>query len=136
MQPGDRTRVGVGQVLLFLESLGLTAGGTPLRDTDHSLKAGRRGPVLLADQHLREKINHFDHERIPERVVHAATREQEGEHYEDGGRYMTLATFYDEYARAPSRAASVRTLSTVSWRFLGWASTPSSGMPPTVCHTA
>ncbi len=48
-----------------------TAGGTLLRDTDHSLKAGRRGPVLLADQHLREKINHFDHERIPERVVHA-----------------------------------------------------------------
>ncbi len=48
-----------------------SAGGTPLRDTDHSLKAGRRGPVLLADQHLREKINHFDHERIPERVVHA-----------------------------------------------------------------
>lgn len=46
-------------------------GGVPLRDTDHSLKAGRRGPVLLADQHLREKINHFDHERIPERVVHA-----------------------------------------------------------------
>jgi guanine deaminase len=37
----------------------------------------------------------------PERVVYAATREQEGEHYEDGGRYMTLATFYDEYAAAP-----------------------------------
>ena len=48
-----------------------TAGGTPLRDTDHSLKAGRRGPVLLADHHVREKITHFDHERIPERVVHA-----------------------------------------------------------------
>ena len=41
----------------------------------------------------------------PERVVHAATREQEGEHYEDGGRYMTLATFYDEYARPPSARA-------------------------------
>jgi tRNA(Arg) A34 adenosine deaminase TadA len=35
----------------------------------------------------------------PERVVFAATREQEGEHYEDGGRYFSLATFYDEYAR-------------------------------------
>jgi hypothetical protein len=36
--------------------------------TDHSLKAGQRGPTLLADFHLREKINHFDHfdhERIP-----------------------------------------------------------------------
>jgi catalase len=48
-----------------------TAQGLPLRDTDHSLKAGRRGPVLLQDHHLREKITHFDHERIPERVVHA-----------------------------------------------------------------
>src|SRR5699024_11420244 len=34
-------------------------------------KAGSRGPVLLQDHHLREKITHFDHERIPERVVHA-----------------------------------------------------------------
>ena len=48
-----------------------TAHGTQLRDTDHSLKAGRRGPTLLQDHHLREKISHFDHERIPERVVHA-----------------------------------------------------------------
>ena len=48
-----------------------TAGGTRLPDTDHSLKAGPRGPVLLQDHHLREKITHFDHERIPERVVHA-----------------------------------------------------------------
>jgi catalase len=45
--------------------------GTPLRETDTSLKAGPRGPVLLQDHHLREKITHFDHERIPERVVHA-----------------------------------------------------------------
>ncbi|MGW7440297.1 catalase [Streptomyces sp. NPDC054849] len=48
-----------------------TAQGTRLYDTDHSLKAGARGPVLLQDHHLREKIMHFDHERIPERVVHA-----------------------------------------------------------------
>ena len=48
-----------------------TAGGVPLPDTDHSLKAGDRGPTLLEDFHLREKITHFDHERIPERVVHA-----------------------------------------------------------------
>ncbi len=48
-----------------------TAQGTRLHDTDHSLKAGPRGPVLLQDHHLREKTMHFDHERIPERVVHA-----------------------------------------------------------------
>jgi catalase len=48
-----------------------TAQAVRLRDTDHSLKAGERGPTLLQDHHLREKIMHFDHERIPERVVHA-----------------------------------------------------------------
>ncbi|MDJ1132192.1 catalase [Streptomyces iconiensis] len=48
-----------------------TAQGLRLPDTDHSLKAGERGPVLLQDHHLREKVMHFDHERIPERVVHA-----------------------------------------------------------------
>jgi len=48
-----------------------TAQGTRLYDTDHSLKAGERGPTLLQDHHLREKVMHFDHERIPERVVHA-----------------------------------------------------------------
>ncbi|ROZ64299.1 catalase [Kocuria soli] len=48
-----------------------TAQGGRLPTTDHSLRAGERGPVLLQDHHLREKITHFDHERIPERVVHA-----------------------------------------------------------------
>ncbi len=48
-----------------------TSQGAPVADTDHSLKAGERGPTLLQDHHLREKIMHFDHERIPERVVHA-----------------------------------------------------------------
>jgi catalase len=48
-----------------------TAQGLRLPDTDRSLKAGDRGPTLLEDFHLREKITHFDHERIPERVVHA-----------------------------------------------------------------
>jgi catalase len=48
-----------------------SAQGTPLPDTDHSLKAGTRGPLLMEDFHFREKITHFDHERIPERVVHA-----------------------------------------------------------------
>ena len=48
-----------------------TSVGVRLRETDKSLKAGMRGPTLLQDHHLREKITHFDHERIPERVVHA-----------------------------------------------------------------
>lgn len=48
-----------------------TAHGARLTNSDQSLKAGPRGPVLLQDHHFREKISHFDHERIPERVVHA-----------------------------------------------------------------
>ena len=40
-------------------------------DDQNSLQAGARGPTLLEDFHFREKIFHFDHERIPERVVHA-----------------------------------------------------------------
>ncbi|KIN65860.1 Catalase [Sulfitobacter noctilucae] len=48
-----------------------TAQGGPIADGQNSLTAGPRGPVLLEDHILREKIFHFDHERIPERVVHA-----------------------------------------------------------------
>jgi catalase len=48
-----------------------TQQGTPVADDQNSLKQGARGPVLMEDFHFREKIFHFDHERIPERVVHA-----------------------------------------------------------------
>lgn len=53
-----------------VESL-TTQQGTPVADDQNSLKQGARGPALLEDFHFREKIFHFDHERIPERVVHA-----------------------------------------------------------------
>jgi catalase len=45
--------------------------GVQIIDDENSLKAGVRGPTLLEDHFMREKITHFDHERIPERVVHA-----------------------------------------------------------------
>ena len=48
-----------------------TQQGIPVADDQNSLKVGARGPTLLEDFHFREKIFHFDHERIPERVVHA-----------------------------------------------------------------
>ncbi|MES1176449.1 MAG: catalase [Myxococcales bacterium] len=48
-----------------------TNQGTPISDNQNSLKSAPRGPVLLEDMILREKITHFDHERIPERIVHA-----------------------------------------------------------------
>ncbi len=48
-----------------------TNHGLPLSDNQNSLRVGSRGPTLLEDFALREKIFHFDHERIPERIVHA-----------------------------------------------------------------
>src|SRR5258708_3256650 len=48
-----------------------TNHGVPISDNQNSLKAGVRGPTLIEDFVLREKITHFDHERIPERIVHA-----------------------------------------------------------------
>ncbi len=69
-QPEERP-VEAAEGRLQTSSLLTTAQGVRLPDTDHSLKAGSRGPTLMDDFHLREKITHFDHERIPERVVHA-----------------------------------------------------------------
>ncbi|WP_412059757.1 catalase [Metabacillus idriensis] len=48
-----------------------TNQGLRVSDDEHSLKAGERGPTLMEDFHFREKMTHFDHERIPERIVHA-----------------------------------------------------------------
>ncbi|MDN5386904.1 catalase [Bacillus sp. LB7] len=48
-----------------------TNQGLRVSEDEHSLKAGVRGPTLMEDFHFREKMTHFDHERIPERVVHA-----------------------------------------------------------------
>ena len=48
-----------------------TQQGVPVGDDQNTLRASARGPALLEDFHFREKIFHFDHERIPERVVHA-----------------------------------------------------------------
>jgi catalase len=79
-----------------------TATGVPLRETDHSLKAGARGPVLLQDHHLREKIMHFDHERIPERVVHARGAAAHGVFRSNGtASRLTRAAFLAEGATTP-----------------------------------
>jgi catalase len=48
-----------------------TSQGAPVADDQNTLRVGPRGPALIEDFHFREKIFHFDHERIPERVVHA-----------------------------------------------------------------
>ena len=48
-----------------------TNQGVGVHNTDDSLVAGQRGPTLMEDFIFREKLTHFDHERIPERIVHA-----------------------------------------------------------------
>src|SRR6187402_3153480 len=53
------------------DALMTTDQGLKINDDQNSLKAGERGATLLEDFILREKITHFDHERIPERIVHA-----------------------------------------------------------------
>ena len=67
--------------------------GQPIADDQNSLKAGKRGPVLLEDYQLREKIQHFDHERIPERIVHARGAAAHGHFqvYDDSLSDVTMA---------------------------------------------
>jgi catalase len=72
-----------------------TQQGVRVDHTDDSLTAGERGPTLLEDFHAREKITHFDHERIPERVVHARGAGAYGyfEPYDDSLADYTAAKF-------------------------------------------
>ncbi len=63
---GETHQVAGGEVPVLT-----TQQGVPVADDQNSLRVGPRGPTLLDDFHFREKIFHFDHERIPERVVHA-----------------------------------------------------------------
>ena len=72
-----------------------TNQGVRIADNQNSLKAGVRGPVLLEDFILREKLTHFDHERIPERIVHARGSGAHGyfESYEALGHLTKAAPF-------------------------------------------
>ena len=92
----DRVRVdSTGQVLT-------TNQGVAVGDNQNSLKAGLRGPTLLEDFILREKITHFDHERIPERIVHARGSGAHG--------YFECHTPLTEHTRAaPFQAAGKQT---------------------------
>ncbi|HUR75931.1 MAG TPA: catalase [Sporichthya sp.] len=82
----------------------LTTGqGVRIRETDHSLRAGPRGPTLLNDNHLREKVMHFDHERIPERVVHARGAAAHGTFVANGAAAeLTCAAFLQPGAETPT----------------------------------
>jgi catalase len=81
-----------------------TSQGGPVSDDQNSLKAGPRGPTLLEDFHFREKIFHFDHERIPERVVHARGYGAHGyfETYKPLTKYTRADIFQREGERTPA----------------------------------
>ena len=80
-----------------------TNQGLKINDDQNSLKAGERGPTLLEDFILREKITHFDHERIPERVVHARGSGAHGvfELYENLGKYTKAKFLNDTSIKTP-----------------------------------
>ncbi len=80
-----------------------TDHGVRIAHTDDSLKAGPRGPSLLEDFHLREKITRFDHERIPERVVHARGSAAHGyfQVYESLAEYTSAGFLCDPARRTP-----------------------------------
>ncbi|RWE39039.1 MAG: catalase [Mesorhizobium sp.] len=89
-----------------------TAQGGPVSDDQNSLKIGPRGPTVLEDFHFREKIFHFDHERIPERVVHARGYGAHGyfETYDSLAKY----TRADIFQRAGEKTPAFVRFSTVA----------------------
>ncbi|MCI2809332.1 catalase [Eoetvoesiella caeni] len=80
-----------------------TNQGVPVANNQDSLKAGLRGPALLKDFILREKLTHFDHERIPERVVHARGSAAHGyfESYESLAELTCASLFAESGKRTP-----------------------------------
>lgn len=93
----DRVRVDSSKRMLT------TNQGVPVADNQNSLKVGLRGPTVLEDFILREKITHFDHERIPERVVHARGSAAHGyfECYESLAQYTRASLFAEAEKRTP-----------------------------------
>ena len=89
-----------------------TQQGTVVADDQNTLRIGERGPAALEDFHFREKIFHFDHERIPERVVHARGYGAHGffENYEP----LPDLTAADVFQRAGERTPAFVRFSTVA----------------------
>lgn len=89
-----------------------TAQGGPVADDQNSLKIGARGPTALEDFHFREKIFHFDHERIPERVVHARGYGAHG--YFETYKSLAKYTRADIFQRAGEKTPAFVRFSTVA----------------------
>jgi len=77
--------------------------GVRINHTDDSLKAGGRGPTIMEDFHFREKLTHFDHERIPERVVHARGSAAHGffQPYENASQFSKASFLQDPSKKTP-----------------------------------
>lgn len=104
---GELHQIAEGSTLVMT-----TAQGGPVADDQNTLKVGPRGPSLTEDFHFREKIFHFDHERIPERVVHARGYGAHGyfETYESLAKY----TRADVFQRAGEKTPAFVRFSTVA----------------------
>ena len=89
-----------------------TQQGTPVADDQNTLKQGARGPTLIEDSHFREKIFHFDHERIPERVVHARGYGAHG--YFETYKPLSKVTRADIFQRAGEKTPVFVRFSTVA----------------------
>ena len=91
------------QVAKSREGVLTTNQGTAISDNQNSLRAGVRGPTMLEDFIFREKITHFDHERIPERIVHARGSGAHGyfEPYKSWSKLTRAAFLQDPKARTP-----------------------------------
>ena len=89
-----------------------TQQGTVVSDDQNTLRAGERGPGVLEDFHFREKIFHFDHERIPERVVHARGYGAHG--YFENYQPLTELTRADPFSEAGLRTPVFVRFSTVA----------------------
>ncbi|MCZ4072035.1 catalase C [Agrobacterium sp. LMR679] len=89
-----------------------TAQGGPVADDQNSLRVGPRGPLVVDDFHFREKIFHFDHERIPERVVHARGYGAHG--YFETYESLAAHTSADLFQRAGEKTPAFVRFSTVA----------------------
>ena len=89
-----------------------TNQGMPISDNQNQLKANARGPVLLEDHVYREKMNHFDHERIPERIVHARGTGAHG--YFETYEGLSDITSADIFQRAGEKTPVFARFSTVA----------------------
>ena len=109
---GGETHQAMGKGQNPAEARLTTNQGVPISDNQNQLKAGPRGPVLLEDFVLREKIFHFDHERIPERIVHARGSAAHG--YFELFESLSDITSADLFQRAGEKTPLFARFSTVA----------------------